>query len=510
MAWYNDFWDNVCDAADNCGEMFSMAGESFANGNIMGGLHQGFLGVCSSAGNVITLGGANALGNAMSDYIDSDGNDKQTGVFDAIRDVSVNALNHVAKSEAESMLMQDDLVNGVYNEYKYDNDKNCYVIDKDEDGNLKSYKAVTKEEKDEFKKLANTMGAVDVVGDVVDVVTAGYGGKAITAIGKKASVEITQEVVEQTVKTSAKQGVKYLAKEGVEEVAEQGVKYIAKEGTKQIAKEGVEEVAEQGVKYIAKEGTKQIAKEGVEEVAEQGIKYIAKEGTKQIAKEGIEDGVESIVTTTTKTITKDVVKDKVEKGVVGRVGNALKVNGIGLIATRPITNRVLSGETVADTAMNGLGNAVIDATKDTAGYAVGQAETVVSGVGATLDKVSDSWLSKHPVLARFVNTCKSAYYASTKSFTNNKVGALAVATVSKPLDKVKSFISSSSEKYEGMSINEMANQFKAESTKDNKKWTDHYVERVKELDAELGLDSSTRSLVAREDSVSSDAELGAT
>ena len=189
---------------------------------------------------------------------------------------------------------------------------------------------------------------------------------------------------------------------------------------------------------------------------------------------------------------------------------ATKINTINALGVAPVASRVISGQTVADCKMYGGTKAAMDIVGDVSDYASDQIGLTVNAVEGVAGAISNSWLAKHPVLGKFVNTCKSAYYATTKSFTNNKVGALAVATIAKPVDKIKSFIGSSTETYRGMNINEMANQFKAESTKDNKKWSDHYVERVKELDAELGIDSSTRTLVSSKEVVANNSELGLT
>ena len=506
MAWYNAFWDNVCDAADNCGEMFSMAGESFANGNIMGGLHQGFLGVCSSAGNVITLGGANALGNAIYDSSVSGEADKHDNIIDGIGDGITHCVEWVAKNEAESMLIQDDLSKGVYNEYVWNDEGKYYEIDKDANGNLKSYEAKTPEELKEFDKLANTMGAVDVAFDVVDVATAGTGSKAIKSVVKPAGTIVIKEgVIDNAVKQSAKHQIKHQVRRGLKMSSKGLVKEAISETTEGVIDSTAKQSVKQVVKEAAKEGTENIVEDAIESTAKQSVKQTIKVASKEGTEEVVKDGIKVSVKEGGEVVVQNVAsKSALNKAKV--VGKTIAKDAGILI----VGNRVGSGKTVSDIAMNGGSYAATDIVKDTVNLTTDVAEDVAGGAAATCLGVWDNWLSKHPVIGRFVNTCRSAYYASTKSFTNNKVGALSVAAISKPLDKVKSFISSSSEKYEGMSINEIANQFKEESTKENKKWKDHYVERVKELDAKLGLDSSTRCLVASEDSVSSDAELGAT
>lgn len=67
MSWWDDFCNNWCNAWDNVGKTFQLAGENFAKGNVLGGVAQGFMAVGSSVGNAITLGGANAIGNAGKD-----------------------------------------------------------------------------------------------------------------------------------------------------------------------------------------------------------------------------------------------------------------------------------------------------------------------------------------------------------------------------------------------------------------------------------------------------------
>lgn len=61
-----NFWENIQDAAKNVSNMFTEAGNSFAGGNVWNGIKQAELGTLSAVGNVITFGGANAVGNSLT------------------------------------------------------------------------------------------------------------------------------------------------------------------------------------------------------------------------------------------------------------------------------------------------------------------------------------------------------------------------------------------------------------------------------------------------------------
>lgn len=61
-----NFWENIQDAAKNVSNMFTEAGNSFAGGNVWSGIKQAGLGTLSAVGNVITFGGANAVGSSST------------------------------------------------------------------------------------------------------------------------------------------------------------------------------------------------------------------------------------------------------------------------------------------------------------------------------------------------------------------------------------------------------------------------------------------------------------
>jgi hypothetical protein len=71
MSFFKNFADNVKDTVSNIGEMYSSAGDAFSDGNAWAGLHRGFMATMSAIGNTVTFGGANYIGNAISDDINS-------------------------------------------------------------------------------------------------------------------------------------------------------------------------------------------------------------------------------------------------------------------------------------------------------------------------------------------------------------------------------------------------------------------------------------------------------
>lgn len=476
MSWISDRWNDVCkfgsdfgnnfvDGFKDAGELFEYAGEALDDGNYLGAFHRGVMGTATGLANTITLGGAHKLGELASDNIENGGADESENILDGIGDAASKVVEYCAKNEAESALMQDDLMNGQYTEYEYNKDTHSFDVAKDADGNAKTYNAETDEQREKFRTMGRVMGGVDAAGDIVDLATLGWGGKAVSVSAKTAAREGAEEVVEQ----AAKQTVKRAAKETTEEIAEQGAKRIAKDvaeetveqTVKNTTKEALQETAEQTAKQVVKETVKDAA----ETAAEKTVRNAAKDGAKKVTLSEIKDGLKNTI------FNKPLQK-----------GAALYVN-----------DRLINGKTYADKEMHGTAYAATDAAVDITANAVSATKSVAEG---TLNSISDSFLSRHPKLGKFINTCRAGAYAAAHSLTNTQFGAGAVALVVKPFDFMKSKVMNTQGDYTGKSVTDVAKELHEKSTSNGESFTSNYVAKVKELDERIGLDPYSRRTVA--------------
>jgi hypothetical protein len=416
--------------------------------------------------------------------------------------------NWFAKNEAESILTEDDLDNGEYTSYVFDKSQNCFVAEKDDDGNDVHYVADDEETADNFKKISRMMGAVDLAGDVVDVATAGWGTSLLSKSGKTVTKTVTTETVEEVVEDSAKaaakqavkEGAKSSVKEGVEAVAEGSLKSAVKQAVKETTEEAVEEAAETSAKTAAKEaaeeGAKETAKEAAKSTAKSAAKEAVKEGAEETAEKAAEEGAKTVVKKTVTTTTETAAEKSLSKS----FGEAVSKSGKA-VALATLSDRVLSGQTVSDYEMNGSDYAGTQIVKDVACLSADVSEDVTAGAASS---VFNGFLRNHPTLGKFVNTCRAGYSASVKSLAASGIGSYAVAMVEKSADAVESWAMSTDGKYKGMGLSEVAAKLQSENSEDGKTWSQRYVERVKSLDAELGIDSSERYLVKSMDDKSAD------
>lgn len=137
MSWISDRWDDVCEFGNNlvegykdAGELFEYASDAWEDGNYLGALHRGFMGTMTGLGNTITLGGTHKLGEMASDNIDSGGADQSDNILDGIGDGASKVVDFFARNEAESTLIQDDLMDDQYIEYEYNKDTHAFDIAK--------------------------------------------------------------------------------------------------------------------------------------------------------------------------------------------------------------------------------------------------------------------------------------------------------------------------------------------------------------------------------------------
>ena len=200
------FWENLGDAYSNVGEMYKLGWDNLSQGNVAGGIEQWLMGTASGIGNTITLGGANAIGNAMYSTVEDNTEYVETVIGTDANGEDITAFlpeykeNNVAtfltsltgaKSKAESYIEQEQLV------------------DSGEIGR------------------ANKLGGIELASDAIDVVSVACGvgavGKA-AGVGGKAAAAAGTEAVE----AAAKETGKTIAKEAVKEAAEEAGKTTGK------------------------------------------------------------------------------------------------------------------------------------------------------------------------------------------------------------------------------------------------------------------------------------------
>ena len=483
MSWISDGWDNVCEFGNNlwdgacafgnnlwdgykdAGELFEYAGEAWKDKNYLGALHRGFMGTMTGLGNTATLGGTHKLGEIISDNVSSGEVEQHDNALDGIGDGVSKVFDFFARNEAESILIQDALMDGQYIEYEYDKDKHSFDVAKDADGNAKIYNADTEEQRKKFRNMGKVMGGIDAAGDAVDLITLGWGGKAastsVKAVAKEGAEEVAEQVVKQTVKTTIKETTEEAVEQGAKQVAKEAAGEVVEQTVKKAAKETTEEVIEQTAKQAAKE----TIKEAAEEAAEQTAKNTAKEGAKKITLSEVKDGLKNTI-----------LHNPAKKGA------ALYVN-----------SRLINGKTYSDKEMHGTAYAIADVTTDVASNAISVTKSVTEG---TMNSIKDSFLVNHPKLGRFINTCIAGAYATTHSLTNTQFGAGVIALAVKPFDFMKSKIMNKQGDYTGKGIGEVAKELREKSTSNGETFTSNYIEKVKELDKRIGLDPYSRRTVA--------------
>ena len=162
-------------------EHWAMAGDHFKNGNIIGGLYNGAVGILGNVGNALTFGNAGRWGEALANKVEN-GQDLS---------VTEKLLNRIAKGNAESELLQEDL----------------------ETNGRVGY--------------ANLLGTVDL------------GSLALDATAGAAFANIATAPLKQVGKESLKQGVKVATKETVATGAKEGAYISGSQWAKKTALNGL-------------------------------------------------------------------------------------------------------------------------------------------------------------------------------------------------------------------------------------------------------------------------------
>ena len=418
-AWYEKWGDAIVDGYKNAGEMFEWGAEQWGKGNYLGAASSFLTGTFAGVGNTITLGGANAIGENIADKVD----DVEAGKLDENGDkvelnFAENIVAKIAKGNAESMILQDELADA---------------------GEL---------------GYANLLGGIDVASYALDFA----GGMGLTQAGK--------QLVTGVAKTGVKQAVKTTVKETTEEIVEQGAKQAAKTAVKEVAEEGAEQVA----KTAAKTAVKEIAEEGAEQAGKKIVRETVKETVETTAKVGL--------------------KDRLTHMGLSGAGAYVAANVDGSDAYRIIEN----------TKDDGFGSAMVTEAKRAVADTVDNVGTLADDVvddagGAVMGAVADKW----PALAKFINTARAAFYATSSELTQTTPGSYAIAVFEAAKERVSAWFSESDYKYEGKSLGDIAHQLRENSQGFADTWQGAYKKRVLHLDEELGLDSSDRKFMMGDD-----------
>ena len=451
--FFEDVGNNISAGFDNATKMMQEAGKHFSNGNFWGGLGCGLAGIGGYAGNVITAGGAQALGQSTADKIDYDAasggitwkKGKDVTLFDKV------VGEWIAAPKAESLIVQ------------------------------------SKAEKEGNVGYANFLGFVDVASTALDAATIGCGVGALGTAGKAIVGGV-----------AAKTGGKLLAKTVGKEAATATVEAVAKTAGKEAVTATAEAVGKKAVTTTAEAVAKTAGKEAATATAEAVGKTVAKEAA----------------TATAEAVGKKTIASKLKSGIVNCmevgakkdiIGKSLKNAGLSTVGAGIISKGVSGSninQSIKDYQKDGwngvLAGNLARFTTDTASLATTAVKDVAKATGNTLMTLTGvkAFLRDHPALGKFVNSCKAAGTATMNSFGKFAPVAYVTATIQKVFDI--------NHKYNGVNITEMVEDIKRRSEESGKTWIEVYTNKVKELDKELGIDSSTRWLVGNKTETSTD------
>ena len=468
LSYTKDIWDEGID--------------DFKHGHILSGAGKMVTGGLNAGGTIITGGGTTAFSESMYDRAESGDINETDSVGDAVLDTFAKWTCKAAANKANTWVTIDDLDEGYYVEREFDYETNSLVTKKDKDGNDISYYVG----KEEGAKLADKLGAVDGASQILDVVPAGLMTAPVrkvvrNKIGKEAAEEVTEHIVKKAVT------------EGIEH-------QVAKNASKEVTGEIVE-----------KEVKNQVVKEVTDGIVEKEVKnQVAKEVTEEVAEKTIKDQV-----------TKEVVKDAAKKSVVKNALNTTKKtagNTIAALYGKKVKDDALSatpfmryhsdfdenGSRVYSSDYNNIKEAgkyvVADETKDVIDATTDLAEGAAKDSKKFADDCLGPFFRRHPMIAKMYNTVRSAAYATVHTVGDNSLVAYASAACVKAGDNIKGWVTQNY-KHGGESIKDIARDIKKEHIEDGKNWTDHYVARVKTVDEELGIDSTTRYTVRKYDGI---------
>jgi hypothetical protein len=466
-----DEWDEKTAAGwSDSAEYISMAKEHFENGNWGYGIYNSLYGGLEMVGNSITLGSGAALGETIADKLDYGSTDAEavdnskwgTAKEGESLNWAEKIISRWAKGEADSIILEENLEsNGDTKSLAY---ANLYGVA--ETANL-ALTAVSGASLLSAGKQMAKSAAASVTGK-----------ELVSASAKKAGTEVVKDTAEagtkEAIEKTAEESSKTLAKGAIEGAAEKEVSAVATEaGTKEIAEKAIETSTKEAVEKTV--GKELVEKEASAAITEASTKTVAEKATEAGVKEVVADTAEKkAIKAASRAAFKKSTKKAVAAAAMTRLTtefNSFRLNSA--IKTSQQKGSVWAG--IAEYARDDVASLVSDTGN--------AASDVIDAVSDELNPIT-KWLKEHTSIAKFVNTCRASGHATAESFSKFTPVAMASAAVSKFTDM--------SHTYDGYSIKQIANQRKEESEANDSSWGEVYAKRVAELDAELGVDSSTR------------------
>lgn len=449
------FFKNFGEAMSEAGGLISDGWKCIKKGNIADGLGNIVGGTASFAGNTLTLGGAHYVGEVIADTDFGESLGETVGKYKE---------GEEKRNEKAEQGWKD--IGEVY-KLGTDHFKNGNIM-----GGVWSYlygseMAIGNSITGGYAAGAWGQGLADDIdfdaeGDGVKFKEGVDPNVAQRIMARIAKGDADSEILQQNCEATGHLGYANLM--GAVDTASLVVDVVAGANFTHVAtapvKGWVKAMAKEGVK----EGTKQVVKAGAAEAAQQVATYGAKKAVKKATKKAVTWGVKTATTGLVTLSTAQVCSAEVNTMV-----KDTKENGFFKAVTHAA---VRQGANMTGDAME-LADDIADST-------IGKATNVVSG------KV-DSWLAKFPGLARIVNTCKAAGYATTKTLGSTAVVSTTVAAGKKFIDI--------GHHYNGVAVGDIAAEVRRDANANDESWTDLYAKRVAELDSDMGIDASDRIFV---------------
>lgn len=358
------FFSNLGDAFSEVGDFFSDGWECMKNGNVLDGLGNWVTGAADAVGNTVTLGGAHALGESISDTAPMQAIGETLGEY-KLGEEERNEKCAQGWKDAQGYwaLAGDHFKNGNIFGGIYSGTMGCLS----NIGNGITLGQAGKWGED----LANHID-YDAVGDGVHFKSdydPWFGEKILARIAKgNADSEILQENCEAAGKVGYANLMGFVdcGSLVLDVYTGASLGHIATAPLKQIGKEGLKQGVKVGTKEVVKDVTVAGAKEATKVAVKEGIYITGKQWAKKT------------------------------------IGTALVTASVGQICSAEVN----------DMAKNGLGHQVAKQIDNVAG----DAKELIDDVGDSL-----SWLARHPFIARTVNTAKGIGDATVATLGSKKI-----------------------------------------------------------------------------------------
>ena len=358
------FFSNLGDAFSEVGDFFSDGWECMKNGNVLDGLGNWVTGAADAVGNTVTLGGAHALGESISDTAPMQAIGETLGEY-KLGEEERNEKCAQGWKDAQGYwsLAGDHFKNGNIFGGIYSGTMGCL-------SNIGN--GITLGQAGKWGEDLASHIDYDAVGDGVHFKSdydPWFGERILARIAKgNADSEILQENCEAAGKVGYANLMGFVdcGSLALDVYTGASLTHIATAPLKQIGKEGLKQGVKVGTKEVVKDVTVAGAKEATKVAVKEGIYITGKQWAKKT------------------------------------IGTALVTASVGQICSAEVN----------DMAKNGLGHQVTKQIDNIAG----DAKELVDDVGDSL-----SWLARHPFIARTVNTAKGIGDATVATLGSKKI-----------------------------------------------------------------------------------------